>query len=155
MDHTVKSAALSHLSALGILTIRWLYYSSQTVACSPCSSTNHTLSHHRSWFGVMNVVPVTTSWAKTWRVLGYNSKLKIDCVLAVFNFIVIYNLKGNLLLLKFRSVLGYENGFHLHLKYKIVSFCSSQSKISLFSKFIRELFFQSQAKRQLQTLGIN
>lgn len=70
----------------------------------------------------MNMVPITVSWAKTLRVLGYNSKFKIDCILAVFNFIVIYNLKGNLFLLKFRSILGYENGFNLYLKYKIISF---------------------------------
>lgn len=87
----LKSTALSHLNTLGILAIYWLYYSSQTISCSPCSSTNHSLSRHMSWFWIKKMVPITLSWAKTLRVLGCNSKFKIDCVLAVFNFVVIYN----------------------------------------------------------------
>lgn len=36
----------------------------------------------------MKTVLIIIFGAKTWGVLEYNSKFKIDCVLAVFNFIV-------------------------------------------------------------------
>lgn len=67
--------------------MHWPFYISQTASYSPCSITSHSFSHHISWFWPIKI-PIPKSWAKTSRVLEYNSKFKIDSALAVFNIIV-------------------------------------------------------------------
>lgn len=68
----------------------------------------------------------------------------------------IYNLKGNLRLLKFKSILEYKNVLNLYLNYKVVFFPLPRVKYLSF-QLIRELFvfFSTISIRQLQSPGRN